>query len=99
MFKKLKYKFLGKSAEQKQELREKALESLNPNFQTFKLTEENSKGFGVLGGCTGSATVDDNITSNLACDKYLGLMAYGTFSGHIKLFSLKGYEQEVYNAH
>jgi hypothetical protein len=39
----------------------------------------------------------EDITSNLAFDKYLGLLAYGTSSGHIKIISLNGYELEIYN--
>jgi hypothetical protein len=72
---------------------------MNNAYAHLKLTEENSKSFGVFGGCTGSETIDENITSNLAYDKYQGLLAYGTKTGHIKMFSLKGYEQEVYHAH
>lgn len=99
MFKKLKQKFFGQGLEKKQEIREKSFENMNSNYQMFQLTEDNSKGFGVLGGATGGATIDDNISSNLAFDKYQGLLAYGTKSGDIKMFSLKGYEQEIYGAH
>lgn len=63
------------------------------------LREENCKGFGIVGGCTVSESIDDTITSNLAYDKYQGLFAYGTRDGHIKMYSMKGYEQEVLNAH
>ena len=72
---------------------------MNQNYHTFRLTEDNSKGFGVLGGYTAAANIDENISSNLAFDKYQGLLAYGTRSGDIKMVSMKGYEQEIYGAH
>ena len=75
------------------------MESINPTYPTLKLGEENSKSFGVFGGCTISESIDNTITSNLAYDKYMALLAYGTKDGHIKMFSLNGYEQEVYHAH
>ena len=99
MFKTLKKKLLGKYYDKKQEIKQKTLESINPNYPTMTLAEENCKSFGVIGPCTAGDSIDDTITSNLAYDKYQGLMAYGTKDGHIKLFSLKGYEQEVFNAH
>ena len=39
------------------------------------------------------------ITTNLAFDRYQGLMAYGTSNKIIKILSLKGYEFEIYDAH
>ena len=36
-----------------------------------------------------------NITSNMAFDKYQGLIAYGTAFGSIKIFQLKGLEKEI----
>ena len=92
MFKNLKKKLLGKYHEKKVEIRKKSIESVNPNYGHLKLTEDNCKSFGVLGGCTGSQSIDNTISSNLAYDKYQGLLAYGTKDGHIKMFSLKGYE-------
>ena len=41
----------------------------------------------------------DRITTNMAYDKYQGLLAYGTSTKIIKVFSLKGYEFEIYDAH
>ncbi|CDW73878.1 syntaxin-binding protein 5-like [Stylonychia lemnae] len=40
-----------------------------------------------------------NISTNLAYDKYQGLLAYGTNYNMIKIISLKGYEYEIYEAH
>ena len=39
------------------------------------------------------------VSSNLASDKYQAMLAMGTSTGMIKIFSLKGYELEVYDAH
>lgn len=39
------------------------------------------------------------ISSNLASDRYQQILAMGTSTGIIKIFSLKGYEQEIYDAH
>jgi hypothetical protein len=39
------------------------------------------------------------ITSNLASDKYQSMFVLGTSSGMLKIFSLKGYELEVHDAH
>ena len=39
------------------------------------------------------------ISSNLASDRYQGMLAMGTSTGILKIFSLKGYEQEIYDAH
>lgn len=39
------------------------------------------------------------VSSNLAQDRYQSMFALGTSSGMLKLFSLKGYEIEVYDAH
>ena len=39
------------------------------------------------------------VSSNLASDKYQATLAMGTSTGMIKIFSLKGYELEVYDAH
>ena len=81
------------------------MHSVNRNNKDYPLGPANSKGFGVLGrDGSGISLIHDkdgqgDITSNLAYDKYLGLLAYGTRSGHIKMQSLKGYEQELYWAH
>lgn len=40
-----------------------------------------------------------SVSTNLAYDKYQGLMAYGTSTKVIKIISLKGYEFEIYEAH
>ena len=50
-------------------------------------------------GDIGGLSESEEITSNLAFDKYQGLLAYGTSAGHIKLFSLKGMEEEIFCAH
>ena len=39
------------------------------------------------------------VSSNLAIDRYQSMLAMGTSTGIIKIFSLKGYEQEIYDAH
>ena len=39
------------------------------------------------------------VSSNLACDRLQAMFALGTSSGMIKIFSLKGYELDVYDAH
>ena len=39
------------------------------------------------------------VSSNLATDRYQSMLAMGTSTGIIKIFSLKGYEQEIYDAH
>ena len=39
------------------------------------------------------------VSSNLAVDKYQSMMALGTSTGIIKIFNLKGYELEIYDAH
>ena len=39
--------------------------------------------------------VEGRIKSNLACDRYQSMLAVGTSDGLIKLFNLKGYEQEI----
>ena len=39
------------------------------------------------------------MSSNLATDHYQSMLAMGTSTGIIKIFSLKGYEQEIYDAH
>jgi hypothetical protein len=51
-----------------------------------------------MGTCGGLSETND-ITSNLAYDKYQGLLAYGTSAGHIKMYSLKGLEEEIFSAH
>lgn len=43
--------------------------------------------------------LEGRIKSNLAVDKYQSLLAMGTSDGQIKLISLKGYEQEIDQAH
>ena len=39
------------------------------------------------------------VFSNMAADRYQSLLALGTNDGKIKLFNLKGYEQEIDRAH
>ena len=39
------------------------------------------------------------VSSNLAMDRYQSMLAMGTSTGILKIFSLKGYEQEIYDAH
>lgn len=65
---------------------------MNENNEPFPLCPENSQSFG------SSGAVKD-ITSNLAFDKYQGLLAYGTAHGSIKIFQLKGLEKEILGAH
>jgi hypothetical protein len=77
--------------------REQSKININKNYIQFKLDPNNSKGFGLLGESASSISDTEDITSNLAFDKYLGLLAYGTSSGHIKIISLNGYELEIYN--
>ena len=39
------------------------------------------------------------VSSNLASDRLQAMLALGTSSGMLKIFNLKGYELEVYDAH
>ena len=59
------------------------------NSKLLPLSPFTSKAFGL----------QDKITTNLAYDKYQGLLAYGTQTKIIKIVSLKGYEYEIYEAH
>lgn len=63
----------------------------NPNYIRFDLSHQNCKGYGLIGDSAHQPNVDD-ITSNLAYDRFLGIFAYGTSKGHIKLINSKGFE-------
>lgn len=71
-------------------------DGINRNYGVFSVDSENSKSFGLLAGSCqnkGSMYAED-VTSNLAYDRYLGLLAYGTCAGHTKIINLSGSEYE-----
>ena len=43
--------------------------------------------------------IDDRISSNMALDRYQAMFAIATHNGAIKIFNLKGYEQDIPSAH
>ncbi len=65
----------------------------------MRLNQANSKGFGVLGDIGSETKGTKAITSNLAYDKYQGMVAYGTERGHIQIMTLTGQTLQIYNAH
>lgn len=56
--------------------------AVNNNTKPLNLTSQTSKVFGF----------PDKISTNMAFDKYQGLIAFGTSTNIIKIVSLKGYE-------
>ena len=72
--------------------RKKTLSNLNENNDKLPISSINSQTFGSSGQAK-------DITSNMAYDKYQGIIAYGTANGNIKIFQLKGLEKEIIGAH
>ena len=81
--------------------RQQVYDNMNRNCGEFPLGYENSKRFGMLSGTFkkkgGCSLYSEDITSNLAYDKYLGVVAYGTSAGHLRIISLAGHEYEKLN--